>query len=89
MGPRFVELVHHRTDGEGNRPRSSMLSSRVLPDATGANISGTPAGSVASICSIVPGHSTSPSGACTAMSCWWGTIRDSKIVIACESLPPE
>ena len=23
MGPRFVELVHHRTDADGNRPRSS------------------------------------------------------------------
>ena len=63
MGPRFVELVHHRTFGEGNRPRSSVLSSSVLPDETGARIRGMPGGRVARINSIVPGHSTSPSGA--------------------------
>ena len=35
MGPRLVELVHHRTDGDGKRPRSSMLSSSDLPEVTG------------------------------------------------------
>ena len=48
---------------DGNRPRSSMRCRSDLPDATGARISGTSLGRVAAICSIVPGHSTSPSGA--------------------------
>ena len=88
MGPLFRELVHHRTAGEGNRPRSSMLSSRVLPEATGARIRGMPAGSVARMNSTVFGHSTSPSGAWTATSRSRGTMRDSRRVIAWLSLPP-
>ena len=39
------------------------VSSSDLPEVTGARISGTQSGSVRSICSIVPGHSTSTSGA--------------------------
>ena len=38
--------------------------------------------------STVPGHSTSPSGACTATIRSRGTFRDSTMLIACESLPP-
>ena len=41
------------------------------------------------VCLIVPGHSTSPSGAWTTRSCSRGTIRESRIVIAWLSLPPE
>ena len=38
---------------------------------------------------MVLGHSTSASGAWTTRSCSLGTMRDSRIVIACESLPPD
>ena len=72
-----------------NLPRSSMRSSSDLPDETGAMTSGTPAGSVASICGTTPSHSTSARGACTAASWPGGTMRDSRMVMDCESLPPE
>ena len=47
----------------GHIRRSSTRSRRLLPEATGARISGTSFGRVASIWSTVPGHSTSPRGA--------------------------
>ena len=52
-------------------------------------MSGTPEGIVFSICSIVPGHSTSPSGACTTRSWSRETTRETRIVMAWLSLPPE
>ena len=89
IGVLLKSAVHQRALLEGHMPRSSTRSSRVLPDETGAMMSGTPAGSVASIWGTMPSHSTSPSGAWTATSWWRGTMRESRIVIVCESLPPE
>jgi len=81
--------VQNRVRGPGHFPRSSTWSSKVLPDATRANISGTPAGMVFSMCSTVPGHSTSPRGAWTTKSWSRGTIRASRMVMAWLSLPPD
>ena len=73
MGVLLKSEVQKRTGLLGKRPRSSILSSRDYPDAVRAKMRGTPVGIVRSMCSIVPGHSTSPSGAWTTKNCSWGT----------------
>ncbi len=55
-----------------------MRSSSDFPDAVCATMSGAPGAMVRSMCSMVPGHSTSPSGACTTSSCSRGTTRETQ-----------